>query len=73
LFWGNYRYHDPQQIKQTQTALYRLWDAGKIQPIIYHPFEFKDLPAGLAALAGRQSFGKVVLNGPHAKAERPKG
>lgn len=65
LFWGNYRYHDPQRIKQTQSALYRLWDAGKIQPIIYRQCAFEDLSEALAALAGRKSFGKVVLKGPN--------
>jgi len=66
LFWGNYRYHDPERVKQTQAELYRFWDAGKIQPIIYRKYVFEALSEALAALAGRKSYGKVVLNGPHA-------
>ena len=64
LFWGNYRHHNPRRIDQTQSELNRLWDAGKIRPIIYRQFAFDDYPEALAALAGRKSFGKVVLRGP---------
>ncbi|WP_319521473.1 NADPH:quinone oxidoreductase family protein [uncultured Desulfosarcina sp.] len=63
LFWGNYRHHDPRRIEQTQSDLNRLWAAGKIRPIIYRQFAFDDYPQALAALAGRKSFGKVVLKG----------
>jgi len=64
LFWGNYRHHDPQRIEQTQSELNQLWSAGNIRPIIYHRFAFDDYPEALAALAGRKSFGKVILKGP---------
>jgi NADPH2:quinone reductase len=64
LFWGNYRYHDPRRIKQTQSELNQLWSAGKIRPIIYRQYAFDDYPEALSALAGRKSFGKVVLKGP---------
>lgn len=64
LFWGNYRHHDPQRIAQTQSELNQLWSAGKVRPIIYRQFAFEDYPEALAALAGRKSFGKIVLKGP---------
>ncbi len=63
LFWGNYRQFDPQRIKRTQSDLYQLWNAGKIDPVIYRKFAFEDLPEALAALAERKSYGKVVLDG----------
>ncbi|WP_040011446.1 NADPH:quinone oxidoreductase family protein [Desulfotignum phosphitoxidans] len=66
LFWGNYRQYAPQRIRQTQAQLNHLWRTGKIKPVIFHQFAFEDLPEALAALAGRQSFGKVVLKGPPA-------
>ena len=64
LFWGNYRKFNPQQIKRTQSDLYRLWNDGRIKPVIYRKFEFENLPQALAELAERKSYGKVVLNGP---------
>lgn len=64
LYWGNYKHFDPPRIERTQTDLYRLWDAGRIKPVIYREFAFEDLPEALAALAERRSFGKIVLRGP---------
>jgi len=66
LFWGNYRQFDPSRIERTQADLYRLWKAEKINPVVYRNFAFEDLPEALAALAGRKSYGKVILNGPIA-------
>ena len=66
LFWGNYRYFNPRQIQDTQAQLHRLWDFGKISPIIYREFDFRQLPEALEALSNRESFGKIVLKGPNA-------
>lgn len=62
LFWGNYRQFDPQRIETTQTDLYRLYDAGKIKPVIYREFGFNNLPQALSALSERHSYGKVIVN-----------
>ena len=64
LFWGNYKHFDVPRIARTQSALSDLWNAGKIKPVIYRQFEFEDFPAALAALAGRKSYGKIIVNGP---------
>lgn len=64
VFWGNYKHFAPQRIARTQSALYVLWEEGKIRPIVYRKYAFEALPAALSALAGRKSFGKIVLNGP---------
>lgn len=66
LFWGNYRAYDPEHIRRTQVELNHLWSAGKINPVIFEQFEFEKLPEALTALAGRKSYGKVVLKGPAA-------
>ncbi len=73
LFWGNYRQSDPQRIKRTQSDLYKLWNAGKIDPVIYREFAFEDLPAALTALSERKSYGKVIVNGPAAEKTITKG
>jgi NADPH2:quinone reductase len=62
LFWGNYRQFDLQRIEATQTDLYRLYDAGKIKPVIYREFGFNSLPQALSALSQRHSYGKVIVN-----------
>ena len=64
LFWGNYRQFDFKAIEQSQAGLYDLWDAGKINPVVYKTFAFESLPLALAELAERKSYGKVVVNGP---------
>jgi NADPH2:quinone reductase len=64
LFWGNYRKFNPQQINRTQADLYRLWNDGKIKPVIYRKFAFENLPQALSELAERKSYGKIVVKGP---------
>lgn len=61
LWWGNYRLHNPQLIRQTQQRLYQLYDAGAIKPVIHSSIEFKDLPQALDLIESRKSYGKVVL------------
>jgi NADPH2:quinone reductase len=61
LFWGNYYLHDPQKIKDTQEALYRLYGEGKIRPLVYKTYPRAELVAALEAIESRRSYGKVVL------------
>lgn len=62
LHWGAYAIHEPQRIPETFAALFRLYDEGKLTPVIYKVFPLQDLPAALAALGGRQTHGKVVIH-----------
>lgn len=64
LYWGNYTAFDPDRIRDTQADLYRLYEKERIKPEIYRQFPFSDVKAALASLANRQSYGKVIVNGP---------
>ena len=64
LYWGNYSQFAPQRIQHTQSDLYRFFNAGSIEPVIYRQFAFENLPEALSALAERKSYGKVIVNGP---------
>jgi len=63
VHWGAYRLHDPQLIHTAQSALAEHYAKGDIDPIIYGDaaMPLDQLPDALAALEGRDSYGKVVL------------
>jgi NADPH2:quinone reductase len=61
LHWGLYKKKDPAVIGQVHDELTRLVVAGQIDPLVgaVHPLE--EAPQALAALASRNTVGKVVL------------
>ena len=60
-YWGGYLERHPEYLAQTQAALYALYEAGKIKPVVSQSFHLAEAPAALRALAGRNTWGKVVL------------
>jgi NADPH2:quinone reductase len=61
LNWGGHAAKEPRKIPQTMQALFELYEAGKIRPVIYKTYPLEELPAALAALAGRRTYGKVIV------------
>jgi NADPH2:quinone reductase len=61
LHWGAYAQHEPARIPETFDALFRLYDEGRIKPVIFKTYPLEELPAALAALGGRKTYGKVVV------------
>jgi NADPH:quinone reductase len=61
LHWGAHIMHEPARIPETFAALFQLYAAGKIPPVVYRTYPLAELPAALAALGGRASYGKVVV------------
>ena len=61
LHWGAHAMHEPQAIGETMRALMALYAEGKIRPVIYRTYPLAELPAALAALGGRQTYGKVIV------------
>jgi len=61
LHWGNYRFHDPASIPACQRELYRLYEEGKIKPLVSERLPLADAPAALARVTSRASAGKIVL------------
>jgi NADPH2:quinone reductase len=61
LHWGAHAMHEPERIRETFDALLALHARGAIAPVIYRSYPLAELRAALAALASRQSYGKVIV------------
>jgi NADPH2:quinone reductase len=61
LHWGTYFEKQPELIELAHQHLCRMYEAGRIEPIIGRSFPFERLPDGLTAIEHRQSFGKVIV------------
>jgi len=61
VFWGNYQIHDPSVIRDGHAELCRLHADGAIHPIVYRDHALAELPEALAALEGRDSYGKILV------------
>lgn len=61
LHWGAHAAKEPQKIPQVFEALIRLYEEGRIRPVIYKSYSLEELPEALAALGGRRTYGKVVV------------
>lgn len=60
LHWGNYYREEPEAVVACHQALLKLYDAGKIRPMIGGHFDFDALPEALEAIDKRRSWGKLV-------------
>jgi NADPH2:quinone reductase len=61
LHWGAYALNEPERIAETFEALFQLCADGKIKPVVFGSFGLDQVPAALAALGSRQTYGKVVV------------
>jgi NADPH2:quinone reductase len=61
LHWGAYALHEPARVPETMAALFRLYEEGKIKPVIFGTYPLEEIPAALAALGGRKTWGKVIV------------
>lgn len=61
LWWGSYRTHKPLLVDETQQQLYRMYEEASVKPVIHSVHDLKDLPAALALIENRRSYGKVVM------------
>src|SRR3989454_6716153 len=61
LHWGAHALHEPERIPEVFHALFALHREGKIAPVIWRTYPLAALPAALEALAGRQTYGKVIV------------
>ena len=62
LYWGSYRRHKPQVIADSFQDLFRLFDQGKLQPLVSQTLPLDQAPEALRLLLDRRSTGKVVLS-----------
>jgi NADPH:quinone reductase len=61
VHWGLYQRRGSPLIDRWMDALFTLYQKGAIRPVIYRTWPLREAAAALAAIAGRESYGKVVL------------
>jgi NADPH2:quinone reductase len=61
LHWGAHATKEPEKIPRTFEALFALYRAGHVRPVIFASHPLEELPAALEALASRKTYGKVII------------
>ncbi len=61
LHWGAYAVNEPEVVRETFDALARLYEEGKIAPVVYRSYPLEAVPEALEALASRRTYGKVII------------
>ncbi|MBP6821157.1 MAG: NADPH:quinone oxidoreductase family protein [Acidobacteria bacterium] len=61
VYWGGYLEHHPEYMAEAEAALFKMYEAGQIKPIVSESFALTDAVAALNALATRKTVAKVVL------------
>jgi NADPH2:quinone reductase len=61
LHWGPMLQHERDKVDQSQLELEKLYAAGKIRPVIWKTFPLERVGDALAAIASRESYGKIVI------------
>jgi len=61
VFWGAFAARDPQANEAHIDHLFRLWEAGKIGPVVSETFAFADGGKAIAKMAARGAIGKLVV------------
>jgi NADPH2:quinone reductase len=61
VYWGGYLEHHPEYMAEAEAALFKMYEAGQIKPIVSESFALADAVMALNALATRKTVAKVVL------------
>jgi NADPH2:quinone reductase len=60
VHWGLYNLIDPHVVRDAHDDLVRLFEAGKIDPLVSETVALEGVPAALTRLGARATYGKVV-------------
>lgn len=60
LHWGLYNKVMPELVAENHEALVELYNAGKIDPLVYDAVPFEGIPEALEKLGSRKTHGKLV-------------
>jgi NADPH2:quinone reductase len=61
VYWGGYLERHPEYMREAQEALFKMYEAGQIKPVVSQAFALADAVAALDALGARKTYAKVVL------------
>jgi NADPH2:quinone reductase len=62
VHWGLYRKHSPAKIDEAWKALWKLYEAGRIKPVVGHRFAMQNTAEAMELLTSRTAIGKIVLH-----------
>jgi len=62
LHWGRYQREDPSKVARAWKALWELYHAGHIKPVIGGRFEMQEVDQAMELLVSRSAVGKIVLH-----------
>ena len=61
VHWGYFRRLYPEGVVDIHNHLMKLYDEGKIKPLIYREYAFEDVIQALNELGSRKTFGKLII------------
>jgi NADPH2:quinone reductase len=61
VFWGHWRVLEPKADRLLLERLVRLYDEGKIRPLISRQVPFEQAADGFRAFSDRSAVGKIVV------------
>lgn len=61
VFWGAYRKHNYDVVKESFAKLFDLYEAGKLKPQVTHQYPLEETAQAFADLEGRKVTGKAVV------------
>ncbi len=61
LHWGAHVAKEPEKIPKTFEALFELYAAGQIRPVIYKRYSLDEVAVALAELGARKTYGKAII------------
>ena len=64
FYWGSYRKHDPERLRDGFAELFDWYRQGRIRPHVSETLPLEDAAEAIRLLTERKSIGKVVLKVP---------
>jgi NADPH2:quinone reductase len=61
VHWGLYHQRDWGRVERWMAELFALYEKGQLRPVISRTYPLRDAATALAAIAARESYGKVEL------------
>ncbi|WP_018131313.1 NADPH:quinone oxidoreductase family protein [Effusibacillus pohliae] len=61
VHWGLFRRLMPERVAEAHGELMALYEQGAIRPLVFREFPFEEVPQALHLLAGRKTWGKLVV------------
>lgn len=64
FYWGSYRKHDPERLREGFKELFSWHRQGRIRPLVSQTLPLAETAAAIRVLADRRAIGKIVVTMP---------